>query len=79
MYRKVDEEPSSLDLGNEPEYLDDEDEDSWDVPDDAEVDEEAEGPDELTFLSDPLCRRRMMRTLAMDGLGTVAVVEEMDL
>jgi len=23
-----------------------------------------------------LCRRRMQRTLAMDGLGTVAVVEE---
>src|SRR6056300_346055 len=26
-----------------------------------------------------ICRRRMMRTLAMDGLGTVAVVEEVDL
>jgi hypothetical protein len=35
MYRKVDEEePYDLDLDNEPEYLDDEDEDSWDVPDD---------------------------------------------
>src|SRR5210317_2079303 len=26
-----------------------------------------------------ICRRRMMRTLAMNGLGTVAVVEEVDL